>query len=213
MRVVLGGTFALSLALAVIIPTGASAAMLTRQLQLGMSGSDVSDLQTFLAIDATIYPQGIVSGYFGSLTKSAVSNFQVRNGISSVGRVGPQTLAVINSQMGGGSVVGSDRRAATISSISMSTSASSASFTWNTDENTSAVLYYSRSPMGLTEGSAVSSVAISGTSVIANLDLRNTHGITITGLQSNTSYYYMILVKDASGNETVTWPSTFNTAQ
>jgi len=64
----------------------ANAATLTRQLELGMRGDDVSSLQTFLAQDVTIYPQGLVTGYFGSLTKSAVSNFQARNGISTVGR-------------------------------------------------------------------------------------------------------------------------------
>src|SRR3989338_7152445 len=77
----------------------APAATLNRQLQVGMSGSDVSALQTFLAADVTLYPQGLVTGYFGNLTKAAVSNFQSRNGISPVGRVGPVTLAVLNAQM------------------------------------------------------------------------------------------------------------------
>lgn len=210
-QTVLGGAMALSFALVAVLPSNASAALLTRQLQFGMSGSDVSDLQTFLAIDRTIYPQGLVTGYFGYLTKAAVSNFQVRNGISAVGRVGPQTLPVINSQMGGGPFVGSDRRAATISSVGLSTSASSATFTWNTDENTSAILYYSASPLALAEGGAASSVSISGTSVVSNLDLRGTHSVTINNLQSNTRYYYAILVKDMNGNETITWPSAFST--
>src|SRR3989338_5621656 len=125
----------------------ASAATLYRQLELGMSGSDVRDLQTFLAQDVTIYPQGLVTGYFGSLTKSAVSNFQVRNGIANVGRVGPITMAVINTQMGGGNVVGFDRFAPVISSLNLSTTNTTVVLNWNTSENASAIVYYSTSPI------------------------------------------------------------------
>src|SRR4051812_19343034 len=82
----------------------ASAATLTRQLQLGMSGQDVSALQSFLALDSSVYPQGLITGYFGPLTKAAVIRFQTKNGISAVGRVGPITMNAINSQMGGGTV-------------------------------------------------------------------------------------------------------------
>ncbi|MES3006013.1 MAG: peptidoglycan-binding protein [Patescibacteria group bacterium] len=213
-RAVFGGVMAFSFVLgAVFLPSSASAALLTRQLQFGMSGSDVSDLQVFLAADRTIYPQGLVTGYFGSLTRAAVMNFQVRNGISPVGRVGPQTLAVINAQMGTGAVVGTDRRAPAIGPVGITTASSAATFVWNTDENSSAVLYYSTNPMMLVEGSVVSGVAISGTSVIANLDLRSLHSVTLTGLQSNTRYYYVVLVKDASGNESITWPALFQTNQ
>ena len=48
----------IAIAFTVIVPTLTEAATLNRQLELGMSGSDVSDLQTFLAQDPTIYPQG-----------------------------------------------------------------------------------------------------------------------------------------------------------
>ncbi len=212
-QVVSGGLLALSFVLVASFPLNASAAMLTRQLQIGMSGSDVSDLQTFLAADPSIYPQGLVTGYFGSLTRSAVMNFQARNGISTVGRVGPQTLAVINAQMNTGPRVGTDRLVPVIRNLSLGTSASTATFSWNTDTNTSALVYYSTSPMVLTEGSAVSGITVSGTPVIANLNLSTSHGATLTGLQSNTNYYYVVYVKDASGNESITWPAIFRTAQ
>ena len=81
---------------------------LTRQLQMGMSGSDVGVLQTFLARDPNIYPQGRITNFFWTLTRAAVVNFQIKNGIAPVGRVGPQTLGVINAQMStiGGVVTG-----------------------------------------------------------------------------------------------------------
>src|SRR6185436_11962914 len=81
----------------VALPLVASAATLDRQLEFGMSGSDVSTLQTFLALDTSIYPQGLVTGYFGPLTRAAVINFQAKNGIATVGRVGPITLVALNS--------------------------------------------------------------------------------------------------------------------
>jgi peptidoglycan hydrolase-like protein with peptidoglycan-binding domain len=186
----------------------ANAATLTRQLEQGMSGSDVSDLQTFLAQDSTVYPQGLVTGFFGPLTFSAVSNFQVKNGIASVGRVGPITLALINQQMGNGMSFG---MSPTISGISINASNSGATLNWNTNTNSSAVVYYSTSPIPMQEGSATSPVTIGGTSFLVNSNLQTTHTAVLTGLQSNTTYYYVVYVRDGSGNESVTWPSTFQT--
>lgn len=77
----------------------ARADTLYRELEVGMSGPDVSSLQTFLTQDKTLYPEGKVTGYFGSLTKKAVRNFQSRNGIKMIGRVGPLTLTAINAKM------------------------------------------------------------------------------------------------------------------
>ena len=184
---------------------------LTRQLELGMRGSDVSALQTFLARDNTIYPQGLVTGYFGSLTKSAVSNFQARNGIATVGRVGPVTLTAINAQMGGGAS-GADIHAPSISNVNISKSNNSATLSWNTNENSSAIVFYSTSPIPMTESGPNSSVTLGGTSVLLHTDLRTAHSGILTGLQANTTYNYVLYVKDAIGNETVTWPATFQTS-
>ncbi len=190
----------------------ASAATLTRQLELGMSGSDVSALQTFLAQDNTIYPQGLVTGYFGTLTQSAVSNFQAKNGIATAGRVGPITLAAINAQMNNGSTVGFDKSAPIINSLSLSVTNSSATINWNTTENASAIVYYSTSPIPMTEANANNPVTIGGTSFLVHSDLRTTHSAILTGLTANMTYYYIVYVRDASGNENITWPSTFQTS-
>lgn len=80
-------------------PSSTRADTLYRELEVGMSGSDVSSLQTFLAKDKTLYPEGKVTGYFGSLTKRAVLNFQRRNGIQAIGRVGPLTLSAIKDKI------------------------------------------------------------------------------------------------------------------
>ena len=69
---------------------------LTRQLQEGMQGEDVESLQELLATDPEVYPEGLVTGYFGPLTKAAVKRFQKKAGIEQAGRVGPQTLVRVN---------------------------------------------------------------------------------------------------------------------
>ncbi len=59
------------------------------------TNGEVSKLQQFLAKDSAIYPEGLVTGYFGSLTKAAVKRWQTKNGISALGLVGPVTRGAI----------------------------------------------------------------------------------------------------------------------
>lgn len=79
---------------------------LTRSLSRGISGNDVLRLQTFLARDPSIYPEAILSGYFGPLTERAVQRWQVRYGVISSGPgygiAGPRTAAAIALQCAGG---------------------------------------------------------------------------------------------------------------
>ncbi|MFM2357798.1 MAG: hypothetical protein RJA61_535 [Candidatus Parcubacteria bacterium] len=203
----IGATVLVAALTLMLIPAIADAA-LNRQLEIGMSGTDVSELQIFLARDNTIYPQGLVTGYFGSLTKSAVSNFQARNGIATVGRVGPVTLSAINAQMGNSAF---DRNAPMINSVNIGTTNTSATVSWNTTENAAGIVYYSQFPLVLTEASANTPVNVSGSSFLTNSDIRSSHSGTITNLQSSTNYNYVIYSRDASGNESITWPALFRT--
>jgi peptidoglycan hydrolase-like protein with peptidoglycan-binding domain len=65
----------------------------------GLSISEVKIVQEQLASDSTIYPEGIVSGYYGPLTKVAIQRFQRKYGIvisgteytTEYGRFGPLT--------------------------------------------------------------------------------------------------------------------------
>ena len=66
-----------------------------------MTSNAVKQLQKFLAKNSAIYPQGIVSGYFGTLTVKAVQRFQSRYGLAKPGQsvygyVGPATRAKLN---------------------------------------------------------------------------------------------------------------------
>jgi len=55
---------------------GGSGVLPETNLKLGSTGEAVTLLQTWLAKDQTVYPEGLITGYFGSLTKAAVIKFQ-----------------------------------------------------------------------------------------------------------------------------------------
>lgn len=68
----------------------------TQALQRGASGDEVKKLQEYLKQFPEIYPEGLVSGFFGPKTEAAVKKLQERVGIESVGAVGPKTIAKLN---------------------------------------------------------------------------------------------------------------------
>ncbi|MFZ2556245.1 MAG: peptidoglycan-binding protein [Minisyncoccia bacterium] len=200
----------------VAILVGASAsyayAEINRSLDVGSTGADVSELQAFLAKDATLYPQGLVTGYYGFLTKAAISNFQSRNGIDAVGRVGPITRAALNAQMAGGMSGGSggDNSAPIImGAAAVNVGMTSASIIWNTNESARGIVYYSTTPLSLLENG--STVSVSGIATSTDTALRISQIVPMSGLQAKTTYYYLIHATDAAGNVNITWPTTFTT--
>ncbi len=189
--------------------SSASALSLYRQLQIGMTGSDVRELQTYLAGNSAIYPEGITSGFFGNLTRAAVRRFQALAGISQVGRVGPQTMAALNS----GNFVNSNGNtiAPFIQNVNIGSVYGGSTITWNTDELSKGKVFYSSSPLQTYE--TYTDVTVTN-SQVSNVDsnFTNTHGMTLSGLQSGTTYYYMIYVTDQDGNVSVSVPwNTFRT--
>lgn len=83
-----------------------AATLFTANLSVGITSSDVYRLQQLLATDIEIYPEGILSGYFGPLTEAAVQRFQLKYGVvnsaedSGYGLVGPKTRAKLNEVFG-----------------------------------------------------------------------------------------------------------------
>ncbi len=189
---------------------GASTIVFTSEMQVGSRGLEVSQLQTYLASDATLYPQGLVTGYFGPLTQAAVMRFQTRYGIPAVGRVGPLTLAKLNLLVNGGVSVGIDDSAPFISGLTVTASSNSATVSWNTNELTSGSVFYSLSPMVKIE--TVSPIsAIPGAAVTASNMLSASQSVTLTGLTPNTSYYFLVQSVDQSGNASVSLENIFKT--
>lgn len=73
-------------------------------LYLGESGSEVKTLQEFLSQTPEIYPERLITGYFGYLTRKAVQRFQCKYNIvcsgdeisTGYGIVGPKTRTKLN---------------------------------------------------------------------------------------------------------------------
>lgn len=210
------GTFA---AVSALVSLGITAQVfayttISSQLDLGAKGADVTSLQGFFAENSAIYPEGLITGYFGGLTRSAVQRFQAQYGLDQVGRVGPMTREKINSLINQGGWVVSDIAGPWIYSVTQTLGANSATFTWSTNENATGKIFYSTSPVTMNEGD-INSVGFGATSGYTAMNdglARTSQQVTINGLQPNTFYYYVIVSTDPRGNVSVAGPNnTFRT--
>lgn len=71
----------------------------TQTLEIGSTGGEVRALQAVLRQIPGVYPEGLVTGYFGMSTKDAVIRFQIKEGIEpgqTVGIVGQITRVKLN---------------------------------------------------------------------------------------------------------------------
>ncbi len=187
----------------------------------GASGANVTSIQSYLAT-TQFYPEKLVTGYYGPLTQAAVERFQAYYGIVSsgspsatgYGRVGPSTLAKMNILISGGVSSGADTSAPYISGVVVSPGSTSATVSWNTNELATGRVYYNTTPLTFNEGD-INSVGFSvtnGQSASFDTTTRLVHGATVTGLSPNTTYYYLIVATDPSGNVSISLPgATFRT--
>lgn len=65
-------------------------------LKEGDTNENVKTLQALLAADTTIYPEGLITGFYGPLTTKAVRKFQEKHGLEKVGFIGPKTKLKLN---------------------------------------------------------------------------------------------------------------------
>ncbi len=188
------------------------------QLDLGDTGSEVTELQTYLATNASIYPEGLITGYFGPLTQAAVQRFQSAQGIVSsgspdttgYGRVGPQTIARLNTLMGGGVSTTWDT-VPILSNTRVQYNKTSATISWSTNESAQGQVFYSTAPLAMSEATGPRQQPyVSGSQLIGTAGQIN-HSITLQNLEPNTTYYYLTRAVDSVGNMSMTWPSTFRT--
>lgn len=195
------------------------------QMSPGDSGDQVSALQTFLATDPSVYPQALITGYYGDLTTAAVQAYQCKNGIvcqgdpasTGYGTVGPVTLAKIEMQEGitaGGGVSlppigypssGADVDAPILSSPTVVTTSTSAAIHWTTNEPANNLVMYSTISPSLSLDSYATMPRVSDPT------FGMSPNVTITGLAPNTTYYYVLDSTDASGNIQYGIDHTFTT--
>jgi len=197
---------------------------LLNQLKPGMTNDEVKTLQEILATDSTVYPEGLITGYYGKFTEKAVRKLQNKFCLEEVGSVGPKTLWRINEllQEGAGSsgkvppglliapgiqkklckTTTPDTTAPVISSIeAINISAATAKIKWTTDEVANGKIWYSTTTPVVTTGDPTKS---SSTYVVS-------HSIQLTGLAANTTYYYVVGSADGSGNITKATEGSFTT--
>ena len=69
----------------------------SNNLYYGMTSPQVKCLQQFLAnLGPSIYPEKLITGYYGFLTQAAVKRYQALKGIITTGYFGPLTRAAVN---------------------------------------------------------------------------------------------------------------------
>lgn len=73
--------------------------MITRDWRIGERGDEVKLVQQVLAKDPQIYPEGWVTGYFGTLTQTAVEKYQTANSLQKSGYVDEPTRNLMNGQL------------------------------------------------------------------------------------------------------------------
>src|SRR3989344_960960 len=231
-------------------------------LSLGSQGDAVEALQALLAANASIYPEGLITGYFGKATERALKRLQKENDLEQVGRVGPKTRQLLNRLLkdnliafedddddedednddndnrgkgnrrlcaivppghliapgwlkkhdgvrpivppcqklppgiesilkDGKGTTTPDTMAPVISGLTAgSITTTSAHIKWMTNEKTDSKVIFATSMIGST----------TATSVVSSADLTMDHDMTLTGLSSNTTYYYYVQSADKAGN-------------
>jgi len=214
-----GGAVMATLFVSLLVIQSASA-MITSQLDFGDQNGEVTELQTYLATNASIYPSGLVTGYFGALTQAGVQRFQTAQGIVSsgsptttgYGRVGPQTMARINSLLGSAPGPFYWDTVPVLSAVSVQTAQTSATINWSTNEATQGQVYWATTPLQFNEATGPGQTPyVSGALATDAGGLQTNHIVTISNLQPNTLYYYLVRAIDSAGNISIVWPTTFLT--
>jgi len=180
-------------------------------LRVGSRNADVTTLQGFLASNKDIYPAGLVTGYFGGMTKNAVKKFQYAYDLSIDGIAGAMTKSKVNSVIMAGQ--GIDIYSPAINNLTVLPVGRNVTLNFTSNEAVKATVFYDTSRIYWSETEvSYGTPFISGTGVVDNTFSTNKQ-ITLSNLSSNTLYNYTILVTDQSGNFSVVWPSTFMTGQ
>lgn len=207
--------------LASLLVIQSASAMITSQLDFGDQNGEVTELQTYLATNANIYPSGLVTGYFGALTQAGVQRFQAAQGIVSsgspsttgYGRVGPTTMARINSLLGSAPGPIYWDTVPVLSAATVQPGQTTVTISWTTNEPTQGQVYWATTPLQFDEATGPGQRPyVSGALATDAGGLLTSHTVMVSNLQANTTYYYLVRAIDSVGNISIIWPSTFRTS-
>jgi len=196
-----------------------------KQLKTGMTSEEVKLLQEILATDPEVYPEGLITGYFGKLTERAVKKLQKKLCLEEVGSVGPKTLSRINELLteGAGSsgkvppglliAPGIQKKLCATSTpdivvpvisdvVATSTTATTTQINWLTNEKANSKVWY---------GTATPVVTTTSTAAVSSSDYVLNHSIALSGLTASTTYYYLVFSADKSGNTATATEKSFTT--
>jgi peptidoglycan hydrolase-like protein with peptidoglycan-binding domain len=197
----------------------AHAASLSTQMGIGARGADVTTLQTYLAANSDLYPEGLITGYFGVLTQAAVQRFQAAQGIVSsgtpattgYGRVGPTTLARLNQLMGS---TGDHAVVPVLGAPNVQYGRTGATVSWNTNELTQGQVYFDTVSIRADEATGPHQQPYVSGTLVSDTSMQTSHVVTLSNLHPDTTYFYLVRAIDSDGNITITWPPiSFHTAQ
>ncbi|KKW43277.1 MAG: Muramoyl-pentapeptide carboxypeptidase [Parcubacteria group bacterium GW2011_GWB1_57_6] len=210
-----GAVFALLFAVGLVsmaLPRAQAATLMpiTRQLDFGSTGTDVSTLQTLLASSPALYPAALVTGYYGPLTRMAVIQFQLQNNLPPVGRVGPLTRAKLNAIINSGAVT-IDVDSPMMSNVAVATNPTTATISWTTNEPAIGKVHWSTGALVMSEATAPKTEPTTSGFVLAESSPGLNHSLVVSGLGSRQTYYYNLTSLDTSQNVSVTMPATFTT--
>lgn len=68
----------------------------TKDLRYGSEGEEVRQLQTLLKEDVAVYPEGMITGFYGRLTEMAVKRLQAKHALEETGVVDSGTREKLN---------------------------------------------------------------------------------------------------------------------
>lgn len=179
------------------------------ELGVGSRGDNVTALQRFLASNRLVYPEGLLTGYFGTLTRNAVTQFQIGHGLPTSGSVGLTTLQKLNSLISAGRPL--DISAPIISGPSVVLGSQSATLSWSTNEPASGRVYYGDMTLSAVEPTVAQVPPLISGTVLADSNLTWNKSFTLSNLLPNVIYYYLAMATDANGNVSVTTQGTLRT--
>lgn len=209
--------FVLGFAIVALFPVRAGAAYAevtsANTLNVGSRGDAVTALQTFLASNPDIYPAGIVSGYYGPLTKEAVKQFQLHYDLDVDGIAGPMTKTKMNALIRAN--MGLDVYAPVLSNVVVTNTGTTTHVSFSSNEPVKASVFYDTAGILLRNHSLVFGApnATAGGVVQVDATFGMNKSLALPNLAPNTNYNYVVMAVDASGNITLTWPKVFQSGQ